>query len=60
MQEEATLLDSKDNHNITTIELLKLIQPNWCWVVLGVLASGIFGTLYPIISILFSGALKVY
>ena len=44
---------------VTFRELLKLNLPDWYLVVLGILASGIFGALFPIISILFSDILQV-
>ena len=40
-------------------QLLKLNKPDWVFVVTGVLFSALIGCLFPVISILFSEALRV-
>mmetsp|Transcript_52007 Transcript_52007/g.92801 ORF Transcript_52007/g.92801 Transcript_52007/m.92801 type:complete len:1319 (-) Transcript_52007:1058-5014(-) len=38
----------------------KLNKPEWCWVTLGVIASAIAGTSYPIYAVLFSEVVNVF
>ena len=44
---------------LSFLELLKLNQPDWYLVLIGVIASAIIGALFPVMSILFSEVLRV-
>ena len=56
---EAAMNETDDLAEVTFKELLKLNLPDWYYVVLGVIASALFGALFPSLSVLFSDLLGV-
>ena len=48
-----------DLPKLSFLDLLKMNQPDWPFVVVGVACSGLIGALFPFMSILFSEALRV-
>ena len=57
--EEELVSDADPLVSITFKELLKLNLPDWYLVVTGIIATGMLGVLFPLMSILFSGILEV-
>lgn len=45
--------------SVPWLELLKLNLPDWYLAIPGVLAAGAIGALFPVLAVLFSGALEV-
>lgn len=57
--DKEVLSDSDPLVTVTTKELFLLNKPDWYLVIIGVIATGILGSLFPMMSILFSGMLEV-
>ena len=52
----------KKDHNVPKVsflELLKLNQPDWYIVLVGVIGSAVMGCLFPLMSLIFSDVLRV-
>ncbi len=56
---EELISDADPLVDVTFKELLLLNKPDWLIVLIGVISSAILGTLFPMMSILFSGLLDV-